>query len=124
MGSVAQAEMSVASGLVVTFIAVQPMLQAGLLSFFKIVPRPIECFGIFIGLIGVIMLMGGLVLLGVLFGQEITSQWEWLSAVVIVLGVFLIVLASLSQQACQSARSNTAGHRIGTAGQNDRHRRS
>jgi drug/metabolite transporter (DMT)-like permease len=59
MGGVAHAEMSVASGLVVTFIAVQPMLQAGLLSFFKIYPTPLERLGIFIGLIGVIMLVQG-----------------------------------------------------------------
>jgi drug/metabolite transporter (DMT)-like permease len=59
MGGVAHAEMTVASGLVVTFIAVQPMLQAGLLSFWKIYPTRLEGLGILIGLLGVVMLVQG-----------------------------------------------------------------
>jgi drug/metabolite transporter (DMT)-like permease len=59
MGGVAHAEMTVASGLVVTFIAVQPMLQAGLLSFWKIYPTRLECLGILVGLLGVVMLVQG-----------------------------------------------------------------
>jgi drug/metabolite transporter (DMT)-like permease len=208
MGGVAKAELTVASGLVVTFIAVQPMLQAGLLSLWKIYPTRLEGVGILIGLIGVVMLvqghgfagsfgglvaisvaitawatgsvlsqkvtplapgatgfasemlMGGVVLfalswlnneqvifplapisvvawvylvvfgslvafnaymilldqappalatsysfvnpiialiLGVAFAQEIISTWEWLSAAVIVVGVVLIVIASIKK---------------------------
>ncbi len=210
MGGVANAEMTVASGLVVTFIAVQPMLQAALLSLWRIYPTKLECLGIFIGLVGVVMLvqgqgfgaspegliaisiailcwaigsvlsqkstplapgatgfgsemlMGGMVLLGlawvkgehivfplapislaawlylvifgsliafnaymvllnqappalatsysfvnpiialilgVAFGAEIISAWEWLSAAIIVVGVILIVYASIKKRA-------------------------
>jgi drug/metabolite transporter (DMT)-like permease len=59
MGGVAYSEVTVASGLVVTFIAVQPMLQAGLLSLWKIYPTKLEGVGIVIGLIGVVMLVQG-----------------------------------------------------------------
>jgi drug/metabolite transporter (DMT)-like permease len=210
MGGVANAEQTIASGLVVTFIAVQPMLQAALLSLWKIYPTRLECLGIVIGLVGVVMLvngqgfsssvagliaitsaisawavgsvlsqkltplapgatgfgsemlMGGLVLLGlsgingehvtfplaaesviawaylvifgsliafnaymvlldqappalatsysfvnpiialilgVSFGQEMISQWEWFSATIIVAGVILIVYASIRKHA-------------------------
>jgi drug/metabolite transporter (DMT)-like permease len=208
MGGVAYSEQSVASGLVVSFIAVQPMWQALLQSAWKVYPTRLEMFGIAIGAIGVTMLvqgqgfgastsgliaisvaiicwglgsvlsqrvtplakgatgfasemlMGGLVLLlmsiiagesvqfpldtksiaawvylvvfgslvafnaymvllekaspalatsysfvnpiialalGIWFGNEIITHWEWLSALVIVGGVVLIVLASLQK---------------------------
>jgi drug/metabolite transporter (DMT)-like permease len=59
MGGVAYSEQTVASGLVVTFIAAQPMLQAALLSFWKVYPTRLELVGIGIGLIGVMMLVQG-----------------------------------------------------------------
>jgi drug/metabolite transporter (DMT)-like permease len=59
MGGVAYSEQTVASGLVVTFIAAQPMLQAALLSFWKVYPTRLELVGIGTGLIGVMMLVQG-----------------------------------------------------------------
>jgi drug/metabolite transporter (DMT)-like permease len=35
--------------------------------------------------------------LGVWFGNEVITTWEWLSAVVIVIGVILIVFANLQK---------------------------
>lgn len=206
MGGVAYSEQTVASGLVVSFIAVQPMWQALLQSVWKVYPTKFEIVGIVVGAIGVSMLvqgqgfgastqgliaitlaiicwglgsvlsqrvtplakgatgfasemlMGGVVLLGmsaiagesiktpldskaviawvylvvfgslvafnaymvllekaspalatsysfvnpiialalgVWFGNEVITQWEWVSAVVIVLGVVMIVFANL-----------------------------
>jgi drug/metabolite transporter (DMT)-like permease len=215
MGGVAYSEQSVASGLVVSFIAVQPMWQALLQSAWKVYPTRLEMLGIAIGAIGVSMLvqgqgfgastsgliaisvaiicwglgsvlsqrvtplakgatgfasemlMGGLVLLlmsiiagesvqfpldtksiaawlylvvfgslvafnaymvlleraspalatsysfvnpiialslGIWFGNEIITHWEWLSALVIVSGVVLIVLANLQKTKAQKKR--------------------
>ncbi len=59
MGGVAIAEQTIASGLVVAFIAVQPMLQAGLLTFWKVMPTRLEMIGIAIGFVGVLMLVQG-----------------------------------------------------------------
>ncbi len=209
MGGVAYSEQTVASGLVVSFIAVQPMWQALLQSVWKVYPTKFEMVGIVVGAIGVSMLvqgqgfgastqgliaitlaiicwglgsvlsqrvtplakgatgfasemlMGGVVLLGmsaiagesiktpldskaviawvylvvfgslvafnaymvllekaspalatsysfvnpiialalgVWFGNEVITQWEWVSAVVIVFGVILIVFANLKKQ--------------------------
>ena len=59
MGGTAYAEQTIASGLVVAFIACQPVIQAVLLSFWGIKPKPLELCGIAIGLIGVALLVTG-----------------------------------------------------------------
>ncbi len=59
MGGTASAEVSVASGLVVAFIAVQPMVQALMLLAWKQYPRKLEWAGILVGLVGVIGLVQG-----------------------------------------------------------------
>jgi drug/metabolite transporter (DMT)-like permease len=59
MGGTAYSEQTVASGLVVTFIAVQPMIQALLLSFWRIYPSRLELTGIALGALGVVMLVSG-----------------------------------------------------------------
>jgi drug/metabolite transporter (DMT)-like permease len=59
MGGVAYSEQTVASGLVVTFIAAQPIVQAALLSFWKIYPTRLELTGVVVGLVGVVMLVQG-----------------------------------------------------------------
>ena len=59
MGGTAYAEQTIASGLVVAFIACQPVIQAVLLSFWGIRPKPIEACGIVIGLFGVALLVTG-----------------------------------------------------------------
>jgi drug/metabolite transporter (DMT)-like permease len=59
MGGVAYSEQTVASGLVVSFIAVQPMWQALLQSFWKVYPTKLEMVGIVVGTIGVSMLVQG-----------------------------------------------------------------
>jgi drug/metabolite transporter (DMT)-like permease len=59
MGGVAYSEQTVASGLVVSFIAVQPMWQALLQSLWKVYPTKLEMVGIVVGAIGVSMLVQG-----------------------------------------------------------------
>ena len=59
MGGTAYAEQTIASGLVVAFIACQPVIQAVLLSFWGIKPKPLEACGIAIGLLGVALLVTG-----------------------------------------------------------------
>jgi drug/metabolite transporter (DMT)-like permease len=59
MGGTASAEVSVASGLVVAFIAVQPMVQALMLLAWKQYPSKWEWAGISVGLLGVIGLVQG-----------------------------------------------------------------
>jgi drug/metabolite transporter (DMT)-like permease len=59
MGGVAYSEQTVASGLVVSFIAVQPMWQALLQSVWKVYPTKFEMLGIIVGAIGVSMLVQG-----------------------------------------------------------------
>jgi drug/metabolite transporter (DMT)-like permease len=59
MGGVAYSEQTVASGLVVSFIAVQPMWQALLQSVWKVYPTRFEMLGIIVGAIGVSMLVHG-----------------------------------------------------------------
>jgi drug/metabolite transporter (DMT)-like permease len=59
MGATAYSEQTVASGLIVAFIAVQPMVQACLLMFWKQYPSKLEWVGILIGLAGVIGLVQG-----------------------------------------------------------------
>jgi drug/metabolite transporter (DMT)-like permease len=59
MGGTAYAEQTVASGLVVTFIAVQPMIQALMLSVWRIYPSRLEMMGIAVGASGVVMLVSG-----------------------------------------------------------------
>jgi drug/metabolite transporter (DMT)-like permease len=59
MGGVAYSEQTVASGLVVSFIAVQPMWQALLQSLWKVYPTKVEMLGIIVGAIGVSMLVQG-----------------------------------------------------------------
>jgi drug/metabolite transporter (DMT)-like permease len=59
MGGTAYAEQTVASGLVVTFIAVQPMIQALMLSVWRIYPSRLEMMGIALGAMGVVMLVSG-----------------------------------------------------------------
>jgi drug/metabolite transporter (DMT)-like permease len=59
MGGVAYSEQTVASGLVVSFIAVQPMWQAVLQSVWKVYPTRFEMLGIIVGAVGVTMLVQG-----------------------------------------------------------------
>lgn len=59
MGSLAHAETTVASGLVVAFIAVVPLMIAALNLLWGVRPRRIELLGIAIGLSGVLMLTQG-----------------------------------------------------------------
>jgi drug/metabolite transporter (DMT)-like permease len=59
MGGTAYAEQTVASGLVVAFIAVIPLLIAALNLFWGIVPHRLEMAGILVGLAGVLMLTQG-----------------------------------------------------------------
>lgn len=59
MGGTAFAEQSVESGLVVVFIAVVPIMIAGLNVFWGIYPSRLETAGIVVGLTGVIMLTRG-----------------------------------------------------------------
>jgi drug/metabolite transporter (DMT)-like permease len=59
MGSVAIAEKTVGSGLVVVFIAIIPLLIALVNLFWRVVPERLELVGIGLGLIGVVMLTRG-----------------------------------------------------------------
>ena len=59
MGCVAYAEQTVASGLVVVFIAICPVLVALANLPFGIRPQPIEIAGIAIGIAGVVLLVSG-----------------------------------------------------------------
>lgn len=59
MGSVAVAEQTVGSGLVVVFIAVVPLLIALVNLFWRVVPGSLELAGIGVGLAGVLMLTQG-----------------------------------------------------------------
>jgi drug/metabolite transporter (DMT)-like permease len=59
MGSVAIAEQSVGSGLVVVFIAIIPLLIALVNLFWRVVPDRRELVGIGLGLVGVVMLTRG-----------------------------------------------------------------
>lgn len=59
MGGTAVAETTVASGLVVAFIAIQPVVQAGMQMFWGHRPSKIEWLGIAVGVIGVWMLVQG-----------------------------------------------------------------
>ena len=59
MGCVAYAEQTVASGLVVVFIAISPVLVALASLPFGIRPQPIEIAGIAIGIAGVLLLVSG-----------------------------------------------------------------
>jgi len=59
MGGTAYAELTVGSGLVVTFIAVVPLLIAALNLYWGVVPRRLEVAGIVLGLVGVLMLTQG-----------------------------------------------------------------
>lgn len=59
MGSVAIAEQTVGSGLVVVFIAIIPLLIALVNLFWRVVPDRLELLGIGLGLVGVVMLTRG-----------------------------------------------------------------
>jgi drug/metabolite transporter (DMT)-like permease len=59
MGSVAIAEQTVGSGLVVVFIAIIPLLIALVNLFWRVVPGRLELVGIGVGLVGVVMLTRG-----------------------------------------------------------------
>jgi drug/metabolite transporter (DMT)-like permease len=59
MSSVAIAEKTVSSGLVVVFIAIIPLLIVLVNLFWRVIPQRIELLGIGLGLVGVIMLTGG-----------------------------------------------------------------
>ena len=59
MGGTAVAEVSVGSGLVVAFIAVVPLMIAGLNLLWGVVPSRLEAAGIALGLAGVLMLTQG-----------------------------------------------------------------
>jgi len=59
MGSVAVAEQTVGSGLVVVFIAVVPLLIVLINLFWRVVPGRLEVAGIGVGLVGVVMLTRG-----------------------------------------------------------------
>jgi drug/metabolite transporter (DMT)-like permease len=59
MGSVAIAEQTVGSGLVVVFIAINPLVIAALNLFWRVVPGRLEMIGIGMGLAGVVMLTRG-----------------------------------------------------------------
>ena len=59
MGGTAVAEVSVGSGLVVAFIAVVPLMIAGLNLWWGVVPGRLEAAGIVVGLAGVLMLTQG-----------------------------------------------------------------
>jgi drug/metabolite transporter (DMT)-like permease len=59
MGCVAYAEQTVASGLVVVFIAISPVLMALANLPFGIRPQPIETVGIAIAIVGVVLLASG-----------------------------------------------------------------
>jgi drug/metabolite transporter (DMT)-like permease len=59
MGGIAYAEQTVASGLIVTFIAVQPMVQALLHSLWRVFPTRYEIAGIAVGALGVLLLVNG-----------------------------------------------------------------
>ena len=59
MGGTAMAEVTVGSGLVVAFIAVVPLLIAGLNLFWGVKPGRLEATGISVGLAGVLMLTQG-----------------------------------------------------------------
>ncbi len=59
MGFTAVAEQTVASGLVVAFIAVQPLFMAVLHLMWRVVPTRFEALGIGVGLVGVLMLVQG-----------------------------------------------------------------
>ena len=56
MGSVAVAEQTVGSGLIVVFIAVNPLLIVLINLFWRVVPARLELVGIGVGLAGVVML--------------------------------------------------------------------
>jgi drug/metabolite transporter (DMT)-like permease len=59
MSSVAIAEQTVSSGLVVVFIAIIPLLIVIVNLFWRVVPQRIELLGIGVGLVGVVMLTRG-----------------------------------------------------------------
>jgi drug/metabolite transporter (DMT)-like permease len=59
MGSVAIAEQTVGSGLVVVFIAIIPLLIALVNLFWRVIPGRLELVGIGLGLVGVVMLTRG-----------------------------------------------------------------
>ncbi len=59
MGGTALAEVTVGSGLVVAFIAVVPLMIAGLNLLWGVVPGRLEAAGIGLGLVGVLMLTQG-----------------------------------------------------------------
>lgn len=59
MGGTAYAEQTVASGMVVAFIAVQPLLTSIINLWWRVVPTRWEWIGIGVGLIGVLMLVRG-----------------------------------------------------------------
>ncbi len=59
MGSVAVAEQTVGSGIVVVFIAVVPLLIVALNLFWRVVPGRLELAGIGVGLAGVLLLTRG-----------------------------------------------------------------
>ena len=59
MGGTAVAEVTVGSGLVVAFIAVVPLMIAGLNLLWGVVPGRLEAAGIALGLVGVLMLTQG-----------------------------------------------------------------
>ncbi len=59
MGGTAFSEQTIASGLIVAFIAVQPLYQAVLLAFWGVRPSALEAGGIAIGLLGTILLVQG-----------------------------------------------------------------
>src|SRR5207244_1845017 len=59
MGGTANAEVTVGSGLVVTFIAIVPLMIAALNLLYGVKPGRLELAGIGVGLAGVLMLMQG-----------------------------------------------------------------
>ena len=59
MSSVAIAEKTVSSGLVVVFIAIIPLLIVLVNLFWRVIPQRIELLGIGLGLVGVVMLTQG-----------------------------------------------------------------
>jgi drug/metabolite transporter (DMT)-like permease len=59
MGNTARAELTIASGLIVAFVAIIPAIIALLNLFYNIRPTRIEMLGIVIGIAGVLMLVSG-----------------------------------------------------------------
>ena len=81
MGGVAFAEQTIASGLVVAFIAVIPLLLVLINVAFGVYPRRSELLAVTVGLAGVLMLTQG----------SGIRTWEWLASGVVMVGIVLLL---------------------------------